>query len=80
MELEADMEERIERNKSPKRLSHKPTKRNIERSEKDLIDSMQEYRLNSKDGEIKEKNYMRINNTNLTPEDVAKQIKDNFQL
>lgn len=29
VELEADFEERIERNKTPYRLEHKPTKRDI---------------------------------------------------
>lgn len=80
VELEADVNERIERNKSPHRLQHKPTKRDIEKSEKDLIDSMNNYRLNSREGEIKKENYTRINNTNLSPEDVAKMIKEKFRL
>jgi len=80
VELEADVDERIERNKHPHRLSHKPTKRNLERSEKDLKDSMDKYRLNSKNGEIKKENYIRINNTNLSPEETAKKIKERFQL
>ena len=79
-ELEADTEERIERNKSPHRLEHKPTKRNMERSEKDLKESMEKYRLNSESGEIKRENYIRIDNTNLSPEDVAKIIKEKFDL
>ena len=80
VELEADTEERIERNKSPHRLDHKPTKRNIERSEKDLKESMEQYRLNSKKGEIKKENYIRIDNTNLSPEETAKIIKEKFDL
>ena len=80
VELEADANERIERNKHPHRLSHKPTKRNLERSEKDLINSMEKYRLNSKNGEIKKENYIRINNTNLSPEETAKKIKQEFEL
>lgn len=32
VELEADLEERLNRNKSPHRLEHKPTKRNVEQS------------------------------------------------
>lgn len=34
VELEADIDERLERNKTPNRLEHKPTKRNIAWSEK----------------------------------------------
>ena len=80
VELEADVEERLERNKTPNRLEHKPTKRNIEWSENDLIKSMEEYRLNSLDGEIERENYIRINNTNLNPKEVAELIKDKFNL
>ena len=80
VELEADVDERINRNKHPHRLNHKPTKRNIERSEKDLKDSMDKYRLNSKNGEIKRENYIRIDNTNLSPEETVKKIKEKFQL
>lgn len=46
VELEADVDTRLDRNKHPHRLSHKPTKRNLERSEKDLKDSMEKHRLN----------------------------------
>lgn len=37
VELEADVEVRLERNKSPHRLEHKPTKRNIQQSEQNLL-------------------------------------------
>ncbi len=80
VELEADLEERVERNKSPHRLQEKPTKRNIERSERDLRSTMEKYRLNSTVGEINRENYIRINNEKLSPEEVAKIIKDRFQL
>ena len=80
VELEADTEERLERNKSPHRLDHKPTKRNIDRSEKDLKESMENYRLNSKNGEIKRENYIKIDNTNLSPEETAKIIQEKFNL
>jgi hypothetical protein len=80
VELESDIDERIKRNKHPYRLHHKPTKRDIERSEKDLKESMQKHRLNSKIGEITKKEYLRINNTNISPEEVAQTIKKEFQL
>lgn len=80
VELEAELEKRLERNKSPHRLEHKPTKRNTEFSEGELMNSMERYRLNSEDGEIKRENYIRINNTELSPEKVAKIIKDKFKL
>lgn len=80
VELEAAIEERLERNKTPHRLEHKPTKRNMEQSEHNLITSMEIYRLNSTEGEIIKKNYIRINNTNLGPTEVATIIKDKFEL
>ena len=80
VELEADTNERLRRNKTEHRLIHKPTKRNFEFSENDLKESMLKYRLNSNESEIKEKNYIRINNTNLSPELVAKIIKEKFNL
>jgi hypothetical protein len=80
VELEADVENRLERNKSPNRLEHKPSKRDIEWSEADLKKSMEKYRLNSLEGEINYPNYIKINNTNLSAEEVAKIIKERFHL
>jgi len=80
VELEADTEERIRRNKTEHRLEHKPTKMDIEWSENDLKKSTLNHRLNSEEGEIKEKNYIRINNTNIEPNVVAEMIKDKFKL
>ena len=80
VELEADLEERLERNKSSNRLEHKPSKRDIEWSENDLKESMEKYRLNSLEGEMKFSNYIKINNTNLSAEEVARIIKEKFHL
>ena len=79
-ELESDLEERLRRNKTENRLANKPTKRDIEFSEKELIKSTQKHRLNSYDGEIKDKNYIKINNTNISAENTAKLIKEKFKL
>ncbi|MNI66682.1 hypothetical protein D3C73_1222690 [compost metagenome] len=76
----ADIEERLKRNSTTFRLDHKPTKRNIEQSEKDLLHTMEKHRLNSRQGEIQRENYLRINNTYLSAEEVAKEIKANFNL
>ncbi|ATP40758.1 shikimate kinase [Solibacillus sp. R5-41] len=80
VELEADLEERLERNKTPNRLEHKPKKRDIEWSENDLKCTMEKHRLNSLEGEIIFQNYIKINNTNLTAEEVAKIVKREFHL
>lgn len=80
VELEAELEKRIERNKTPHRLEHKPTKRDVARSEQNLIQTMEHHRLNSFEGEIKRSNYIRINNTNITAREVAEIIKNTFHL
>ncbi len=80
VELESDLEERIKRNKTEHRLNHKPSKRGEAGSDDKLRESLVKHRPNSLEGEIKEKNYLRINNTNLSPEDTAKEIKRYFSL
>ncbi|MFH1608913.1 MAG: AAA family ATPase [Patescibacteria group bacterium] len=80
VELEADVEERLKRNKTEHRLKHKPTKKNINFSENELKSSLLNHRLNSKDNEIKEKNYIKINNTNIGHKEVANTIKKEFFL
>jgi hypothetical protein len=80
VELEANLEDRLTRNISPNRLQHKPTKRNTQQSEENLLESMKEFRLNSLVGEIKYENYLRIDNTNLDAEEVAKMVKAEFNL
>jgi hypothetical protein len=80
VELEANVEERLKRNKTPHRLEHKPTKRNIEQSEQHLLSTIESSRLNSKKDEIEKENYIRIDNTYLSAEEVAQIIKQKFQL
>lgn len=80
VELESDLEERIKRNKTEHRLNHKPSKRGEAGSDDKLRESLENHRPNSLEGEIKEKNYLRIDNTNIDPISVAKQIKDKFNL
>lgn len=80
VELEANVEERLKRNQTPNRLEQKPTKRNIKQSEENLLSSMETHRLNSEAGEIKEENYLRVDNTKLSATEVAKMIQQRFYL
>lgn len=80
VELAADYDLRIERNKTENRLLNKPTKRNIEHSENVFRYLESNYRLNSLEDEISKKNYVKINNSNITPDIVAQMIKDKFAL
>jgi len=79
VELEADLEERLKRNKTENRLNNKASKRDLEWSERDLLKSVKKYRLNSRQNEIKEYNYLRINNTNISAKDTAQMIKERFK-
>ncbi len=79
VELEADVKTRLERNITPHRLASKFTKNDVERSQIDLLDTMKKYRLNSNDGETICPNHIKINNTNLEPEEVADQVITHFQ-
>lgn len=80
VELEADYDLRIERNKTENRLLNKPTKRNLEKSESLFRSLENTYRLNSFDGEVAKENYIRIDNSNLQPEEAALIIKNKFSL
>jgi hypothetical protein len=80
VELEADYNKRLERNKTPNRLLNKPTKRNLELSEKMFVDLENKYRLNTYPNEIKKDYYIKINNTDLSPDQVALFIKKHFNL
>lgn len=79
IELIADQSVRLERNKTENRLKNKASKRDLEASEQRLLNE-DTHRLISDEGEIPFENYMRIDNTNLTPDIVAKMIKDKFDL
>lgn len=66
--------------KSENRLLNKPSKRNLEYSENLFIRLEEKYRLNSNADEISKDKYIKINNTNLSPNEVAELIKNKFAL
>ncbi len=79
VELIASQKIRLERNKTENRLKHKASKRDIDASNKRMLNE-ERHRLVSYEGEIPFKNYLRINNENIDAKDVAKMIKDTFGL
>jgi len=79
VELEADLDERLERNKSEFRLSKKSSKRDTSRSEKNLLQTEENYQMNTNNDFFYQENYVKINNTNLSPEETAKQIVNAFR-
>ena len=78
VELESDLDVRLERNKHPHRLTQKPSKRDTGNSERMLLKHEQNYRFNTFEDEFTCLNYFKINNTNLEPEEVARMIVRNF--
>lgn len=80
VELTTTLEQRIARNKTTLRLEKKPTKRDVVSSEAELLRSIDKYRLNSNEGELTFANYLKIDNTHLSPEETAALIKSTFSL
>lgn len=59
-------------------MKYKASKRDIEASNQRLINDDTKYRMVSFYGEIKFESYMKIDNTNLPPDVVAKMIQERF--
>ncbi|MBR4941219.1 MAG: shikimate kinase [Clostridia bacterium] len=79
VELCADFEERLVRNKSENRLLHKASKRDLEWSEAEMRRTSEKYRLNStEEDKLPFENYLKIDNTNLPPREAAEMIKAHF--
>lgn len=80
VELVAPLEVRLERNATENRLQNKASKRDVETSNQRLLRDDSNYRLESRDGEIPFENYMKIDNSNLSPALAAQEIKEKFRL
>ena len=80
VELIAPQEIRLQRNATENRLKNKASKRDIEISNQRLIDDDKNHRCVSYEGEITFDNYLRIDNSDKEPEEVARMIKESFYL
>ena len=80
VELVATQEVRLQRNITENRLKHKASKRDIEISNQRLMNNDKNYRCVSNDDEIQFDNYIKIDNSDLSAELVAKMIKEHFNL
>lgn len=79
VELFCDLDERLRRNKTELRLLHKASKRDVDASEGRLLRN-ERFMLNSADQVPFPNDWLKINNTNLSPEEVARQIMTHFDL
>ena len=84
VELVAPQEVRLVRNKTENRLKEKASKRNVALSEMRMLDAEEKYRCVSELGEIENllgippERYLRIDNTNLSPDEAAEMIVSYF--
>ena len=76
VELETSLEERLRRNRTENRLKYKPLKRHIEISEREILETTETLQLNSQHQPKELHHYFKINNTNLSAEEAAKQIQN----
>lgn len=77
-ELVAPLDIRLVRNQTENRLKEKPSKRNTAQSERFLRDC--HYREVSLDGECPWPRYLKLDNSQLSPEEAAEIIADHFGL
>ena len=80
VELSASLEARLARNETPHRMERKASKRDLVWSKANLLKDTKEHRLNSDEGEIWFTNHLKIDNTNLSPEEVADLVIRTFDL
>lgn len=78
VELIAPLEIRLVRNATENRLKHKPSKRDLEASNQRVMHASTNYRIVSRDGEIPFENYIKIDNSYLSPKACAKMIAKRF--
>lgn len=80
VELETNLAERLVRNRTEYRLREKPSKRDVSHSESMMLQHEKEYQLNSRGEFYYPDDYLRIDNTCLPPETVARMIAERFAL
>ena len=84
VELVAPQDVRLLRNRTENRLKEKASKRDVALSEQRFLSAEEKYRVVSEPGEVCEKlgcppeRYLRIDNTNLSPEEAAEMIVSHF--
>lgn len=80
LELEADQDERLVRNEGATRLAEKPSKRDLATSRRRLLELDERHQLNSGGRFDGRDDYLRMNNTLLTPGEVATRVINHFAL
>lgn len=80
VELSADLKTRMERNLTPHRMERKASKRDVKWSERNLLRDTKRHQLNTKNGQLLFENHIKIDNTHLLPEKVAKMVINKYHI
>ncbi len=80
VELSADISVRLQRNETLHRMERKPSKKDVEWSKANLLRDAQNHRLNSEADEVWFKNHIKIDNSNLSPDETADIVIEKFGL
>lgn len=80
VELFASQEERLRRNRTELRLAEKPSKRDVEASERRLLRNDARFRLNTEGDFFHPERHLRIDNTFRSTADVAEEIVERLGL
>lgn len=80
VELSADLETRLARNETPHRMERKASKRDLAWSRANLLRDAEVHRLNTDAGEVWFDNHLKIDNTDLDPDQVADAVIRAFGL
>ncbi len=80
VELSAGIDARLARNETPHRMERKASKKDVAWSRANLLDDAANYRLNTAEGEFLFENHLKIDNTNLSPDEVADRVIEAFHL
>ena len=80
VELRADLETRLMRNETPHRMERKASKRDVVWSRSDILKTEEAHKTNTDEGEILFAHHLKIDNTDLSPDQVADMVIEAFQL
>jgi hypothetical protein len=80
VELEATQSERLRRNATPLRIAEKWPQRNVAGSRANLLDADQKYEMNTRGSFFYPDRHLKIDNTMLEPDVVARKIAAHFSL
>lgn len=80
VDLYAPLEVRLNRNPTPNRLKNKPSKRNLEFSQQNLLKMEEKYQMSADENPFPNAHYLKIDNALLSATEVAEIIISQFSL